>query len=164
MVSKKCLRKGRSLTASLTGTPFCLRDAVARTWPLSCFDRIEAARSLPLSRLHHYASRHPLPAARPVSLFGPATLSLPSMYWGFTTPHSPSRIHTTAQVRGTVETCVVRQCEVARSAVSGKFSGTAPCARLWRRTQQRSDFPQLRQLRGLSRTSRADIPHPRRVE
>ena len=50
----------------------------------------------------------------------PATPSLPSMRGRFPTPLSTSRTHITAQVRGTVETCVVRQREVACSAVSGK--------------------------------------------
>jgi len=56
----------------------------------------------------------------------PATPSLPSMRGWFTTPHSASRPHTTAQVRGAVEGCVMGQSEVARSAVSGKSLARAP--------------------------------------
>jgi hypothetical protein len=50
----------------------------------------------------------------------PATPSLPSMRGGFTTPCSPSRTHTIAQVRGAAGSWVVGRREVARSAVSGK--------------------------------------------
>jgi hypothetical protein len=50
----------------------------------------------------------------------PATASLPSMRGRFTLPRTTLRVHTSAQVSGTVESGDMRRREVARSAVSGK--------------------------------------------
>jgi hypothetical protein len=50
----------------------------------------------------------------------PPTPSLPSMRRSFTSPRGTSRDHTTAQVRGAVEGCVVGRGEVASGVVSGK--------------------------------------------
>jgi hypothetical protein len=131
MANQKCLRQGRSLTASLTGTHFRLRDAVARTWPLSYSITLRPLAVYPPSRLHHYANRHPLPAAGPVSLFGPANPSLPSMRGGFMTPCSASCPPTTAQVGDADEGLVTGRHEVAPSSISGQISGKKSAWSSW---------------------------------